>query len=170
MVKKSRPTETKNHPVTISKNESSTPLPMILQTVEITQCTIERKIPRSLAAKGKVDTDLTLNIEIEDRDNRPSVVALLKAEIKGHPLGSATPGESFIASFVLEGLFYPEEETIKLAEEHLNRSMAERIVHELHPMVMLRASELLSMMGYGGVRLVYGLSRPQFHELDSPCP
>jgi hypothetical protein len=166
MAKKSRPVETGVATVVGAKKDGGIPLAITLQTVEIVQCTIERKIPRSLAVKGKISTDLTLGMGIVDRNGRKGIAGLLKAKIIGRTI-TDPPDESFMASFMLEGLFYPDAASIKLAEKHLDRSMAERIMQELHPLSMLRASELLSMMGYGGVRLVYGTSRAKLQEMET---
>ena len=159
MVKKSGSTKSAIPTVVPAKKDRGLPLAVTLQTVEVIQCSMERKIPRPSAVKGKISTELSLSMEIVDRNDIKSLVGLLKAEFSGHTVGPEPSEESFVASFLLEGLFYVEEKSVKISEKHLDKAMANRVIQEMHPLCMLRASELLSMMGYSNVKLKYGISK-----------
>lgn len=168
MVKKS-PTTAGVAAVVVSKKENAALLPVTLQSVEITQGTIERKVLRSEAPKGKIDTGLFFKIEKVSRNGKDAIIGLLKVELTGRSVEPDAP-QTFAISFELEGVFFSEDSNAKITQKNLTKGMAERMVHELHPLAMMRASELLSMIGYSGVRFAYGLPRSSLDQAPKPLP
>jgi hypothetical protein len=134
------------------------PIALVLQSVEIKKCNMERHLPRFKAPKGKLDSKLNLGIHIAEGNDIEGVMGRLSITLTG--IGSDADDkrvDSFSVEFELEGFYRPKNPEYKLREDDLTRPLADRIAQELYPLAMMRSYDLLSMIGYGGVRLSYGL-------------
>ncbi len=146
---------------TAKKTATRPRFPLTLQSVEVVRCSIERKIPRFLAARGRVGTELSFTMTTQERNGKNGVAGLLEIGLLGRPIDAEHGPESFVGSFVLEGFFRSGTIRREFSDKDLTQSLAGTILHELYPLAMMRATELLAMIGYGGVRLNYGLDMEQ---------
>ncbi len=135
------------------------PISLVLQTVEISKCSVERKLPRFKAPQGKLESELNLNVHIADGDavRQKGVIGLLSVVLNGKNASEDGP-VPFSITFEMEGFYQPKDPNYALHEKDLTDLLAMRIASELYPLAMMRTSEFLSMIGYGGVRLSYGLN------------
>ncbi|WP_197272858.1 hypothetical protein [Nitrosospira briensis] len=150
MVRKISKTKSRVHTV-------KTPVSLVLQTVEIKKCSIERRLPRFAAPRGKIESELNLNVYFaEGNRGAKGVIGLLSLVLNGKSVvgDEAAP---FSISFEMEGFYRLDDADTELSESDLTEPLIARIANELYPLAMMRSSELLSMIGYGGVRLSYGL-------------
>ena len=93
-----------------------------------------------------------------------AIAGLLEIGLTGKPIDAEYGTDSFVASFVLEGFFRLGNIRRELSDKDLTQSFAEKVLHELYPLSMMRATEFLAMIGYGGVRLNYGLDMDQIRK------
>jgi hypothetical protein len=144
--------KTKDLDVSVKK-----PIVLVLQTVEIAKCSLERRLPRFAAPRGKLESELNLDVHLaEGSGGAKGVIGLLSVVLRGKDASGDGAGP-FTITFELEGFYRPGEPTSNLDEAALTGPLVTRIANELYPLAMMRATELLSMMGYGGVRLSFGL-------------
>ncbi|MBA2659312.1 MAG: hypothetical protein H0U72_07145 [Nitrosospira sp.] len=100
---------------------------------------------------------MNLNVHMaEGSGGAKGVTGLLSVVLNGKNASGDGVGP-FTIAFELEGFYRPDEPISSLDEGDLTGPLVTRIANELYPLAMMRASELLSMMGYGGVRLSFGL-------------
>jgi hypothetical protein len=149
---------------TAEKTGVRIPFTITLQSIEIVRCTVERKVPRFLAPRGRVDTELSFTMEIQERNGKKGIAGLLEIGLTGKSIDAEYGTDSFVASFVLEGFFRLGNIRRELSDKDLTQSFAEKVLHELYPLSMMRATEFLAMIGYGGVRLNYGLDMEQIRK------
>jgi hypothetical protein len=76
--------------------------------------------------------------------------------VKGKNAADDSNISPFSIALEMEGFYRPSNPRLKLHERHLTVHLAQRIARELHPLAIMRCSELLGMIGYGGVQLTYG--------------
>lgn len=142
---------------TTGENAVEPPVALVLETVEISKCNIERPLPRFKAPKGTLEHELSLDVHLTERDGgEQGVLGTLSVLVKGKNAAEGSDTTPFSIAFEMEGFYRPAKAGLKLREGDLTQRLAQRIAHELYPLAMMRCSELLGMIGYGGVRLTYG--------------
>lgn len=147
----------KNSKTKASNGSVKTPISLVLQTVEISKCSVERRLPRFAAPRGKLESELNLNVHMaEGAAGAKGVIGLLSVVLNGKNAADNGPGP-FSINFEMEGFYRLENPLAELDESDLAGPLITRIANELYPLAMMRSSELLGMIGYGGVRLAYGL-------------
>lgn len=134
------------------------PIALVLESAEILKCNVERRLPRFKAPRGKLESELNLNVHMAEGNGKTGIVGLLSVVLNGKSGANTEDGvDPFSIAFEIEGFYRLKDAHSKVNEEDLTRTLAMRIARELYPLAMMRSSELLSMIGYGGVRLSYGL-------------
>jgi hypothetical protein len=134
------------------------PFALVLQSVEISKCHVERRLPRFKAPRGKLESELNLIVRMAEGNGREKgIIGLLSVVLNGKNPTSDDEAGPFSIAFEMEGFYRLKDPSSKVNEEDLTGPLAMRIANELYPLAMMRSSELLSMIGYGGVRLSYGL-------------